>query len=164
MEDYIFSRYNIVYIDCTGFYNNTLNKINDLHIYKPSSRDIKKLIFHFIIRDLLYTSKIKKTKEKPVFFFRSNDFLKTDTTFIVQFINVVKMLKKLLPVPVLIFKDEEIFKKNNGNLKGLSEKIFNFYSTRDHSTKKLRKYLEVEEYYELIKVLGEVRSLKTLVN
>jgi hypothetical protein len=164
VDELILTKYNLVYINCTELYTDTFKKIQEVGLDKLTRKDTKKLIFHYVITDFLKISKIRKSKEKPVFFFYSDKFLDVNSSFLLEFINVIKMLKSFLPVPVLIFKNDTIFIKNNGELKGLNEKIYNFYSNRNHSVKKLRKYLETEEYYQLIEVLKDVGSIKTLVN
>jgi len=164
VDELILTKYNLVYINCTELYTDIFKKIQEVGLDKLTRKDTKKLIFHYIITDFLKISKIRKSKEKPVFFFYSDKFLDVNSSFLLEFINVIKMLKGFLPVPVLIFKNDSIFIKNNGELKGLNEKIYNFYSNRNHSVKKLRKYLETEEYYQLIEVLKDVGSIKTLVN
>lgn len=74
------------------------------------------------------------------------------------------MLKSYLPVPVLVLKNIDVLNNNCGHVKGLNEKIYNFYINRIPNVKKLKKYLENEEYYELINILGEAKHIKTLIN
>ncbi len=164
MEEHVHKEYNVVYINCTKFYSKIFSKINNEYGLNLKSKDLKKLIFHYLITDLLLVSKIKKSKEKPVFFFCSDEFSELNSSFFVEFLNVIKLVKSYLPVPVLIFKNSSFLTEKLGDIKGLNEKIYNFYFKRSHSIKKLKKYLEFGEYYDLIKILGEAKHIKTLVN
>lgn len=160
----VYKKYNLVYIDCTCFYSKIQTLIFQNYGNNLKKTDLKKLIFHYLITDLLLTSKIKRSKEKPIFFFCSDSFESNTAEYCVEFLKVLKLLKSYLPVPVLVIKNMAVLKEESGHFKGLNEKISNFYIKRNHNINKLKKYLKNEEYYELINILGEPKHIKTLIN
>lgn len=163
MRSFYIQRFNLLYIDCSDLIVNVYISILNLNIdvNTVSSKDLRKLIFHFIVRDLL---KRKGTKNKrPVYYFDKKFLLEfTDKKYIESFIFIIKHLKSLLPVPLILIDNDKIFNSKNGDIIGLSEKISHNFINSKKSTIKLRKYLENEEFYELIKALSDIKNIKHL--
>lgn len=163
VRNIIVAKYNLVYIDCSDLivnvYISILKQFTELD--KLKDRDLKKLIFHYVVTALI--SRNKHSSKRPVYFFNKIFLLEfTDKRYIKCFLSIIKHLKNLLPVPLIILENHNIFDNDNGELKGLNEKISNHYITNKSNTKKLRKYLQNEEFYELIKVLGNIKNIKQL--
>lgn len=163
MRNFYSQNYNLVYIDCNDLVLNVFLSINKLNIsldnLKP--RDFKKLVFHYVVEELLKKNKFKS--KRPVYFFNKT-FLASfcDKKYIECFLYSLKQLKNLLPVPVIFLENSDLFLKNNGDLKELEEKITNYYIKHKRSTYKLRKYLENEEFYELVNKLNDIKNIKLL--
>jgi len=85
-----------------------------------------------------------------------------DKRYVKCFVSIIKHLKTLLPVPLIFVNNDDIFINNNGELKDLNERVTNFYQNFKKSTAKLRKYLQSEEFYELVKVLNNIKNIKQL--
>lgn len=167
MERFAVKGYNIVYLNCSDFLNTIYNSICTLEINPDSlkDKDLKKLIFHFFVDLLLKKSKNKKFKEKPTYFIFKSAFKNIDNLKYAQcFSYVIKQLKNLLPIPILVLENDKIFESNNGELKGYNEKISSFYIKRKLGTYKLRKYLQAEEFYELVNTLQDIKNIHTLSN
>lgn len=162
MRSFDYGTYNLTYIDCSDLVVNVYLDICNLGLSadKAKGKDIKKLIFHFIIAELLKRN--KKLKFRPVFFIDKKILLEfTDKNYIKHFICVFKHIKSLLPVPMLILSDQNLF-KNEGEIKGYNERIYNHYLFNKKGTYRLRKYLESEEFYELIDKLSDIKNIKLL--
>jgi hypothetical protein len=154
--------YNLVYVDCSDLVVNVFLDICNLHISIETikDKDIKKLIFHFIVTELIKRN--KHLKHRPVFFIDKKILLEfTNKDYIKHFLYVFKHIKSLLPVPLLILNDQSMF-TNRGDLKGYNEKINNHYMFNKKGTYKLRKYLEMEEFYELVDKLADIKNIKLL--
>lgn len=156
------SDYNLVYIDCTDLvvnvYIDISKKFNDISTLKD--KDLKKLIFHYMVMSLFKKNKIKQ--KRPVYFFNRDIMLEfPDKRYIKCFIIIFKHLKTLLPAP-LIMLEEDIMKKSKGEIKGLNEKFTHYYMNSKKNTFKLRKYLDSEEFYDLIKALKDIKNIKSL--
>lgn len=163
MRNIIVSKYNLVYIDCSDLIINVYISIFKQFkgLDKLKDKDLKKLIFHHIVTALLKRN--KHSSRRPVYFINKIFLLEfADKRYVKCFISIIKHLKSLLPVPFIILENHNIFENDNGELKGLNEKISNHYITNKNSTLKLRKYLQNEEFYELIKVLGNIKNIKQL--
>lgn len=163
MRKIIISKYNLVYIDCSDLivnvYINIIKQFTELERLKD--KDIKKLIFHYIVTALL--SRNKNSSKRPVYFINKIFLLEfTDKRYVKCFISIIKHLQNLLPVPFIVLDNHNIFDNDKGELKGLNEKISSYYITKKSNTIKLRKYLQNEEFYELIKVLGNIKNIKQL--
>lgn len=157
-------QYNLIFIDCNYFLSSISHSISTLvEVDKLSKTDYKKLVLHYFLSELLSVSKRKTHKEKPVYCFTTT-FLKTlDEVYLNTLIAVIKKLKKILPLPILIIEEYKVLTNKNGEYKEVCEKISNFYTTRKIQTRKLKKYLELEEYYELIKVFNNVNNIKSIL-
>ena len=162
MRSFEYSTYNLTYVDCSDLVVNVyLDICNlDVSIDRIKSKDIKKLIFHFIVAALLKRN--KKLKSRPVFFIDKKILLEfTNKEYIKHFICVFRHLKSLLPVPMLIINDQNLF-QNEGEIKGYNERIYNHYMFNKKGTYRLRKYLESEDFYELIDKLTDIKNIKLL--
>lgn len=163
MRNIVIKKYNLIYIDCSDLivnvYITLLKQFTELE--KLKDKDLKKLIFHYIVTALL--SRNKHSTKRPVYFFNKQFLLEfTDKRYIKCFVSILKHLKSLLPVPLILLENQNIFANDNGELKGLNEKISNHYVNSKTSTVRLRKYLQNEEFYELIKVLDNIKNIKQL--
>ena len=163
MRNIIVTKYNLVYIDCSDLivdvYISIHKQFSDLD--KLKDKDIKKLIFHHVVTALL--SRNKYSSKRPVYFINKVFLLDfADKRYVKCFVSMIKHLKSLLPVPFIILENHNIFDNDNGELKGLNERISNHYITGKNNTLKLRKYLQNEEFYELVKVLGNIKNIKQL--
>lgn len=163
MRNFVYKEYNIVYIDCTDLVVKVYLEINklDIDLENIKDRDLKKLTFHFIVKELL--KKNKRLRERPVYYFNTNllnDFC--DKKYLKNLLGSLKHLKSLLPIPLIFVENDDIFVRNNGHLKGINEKISQHYIKHKKNTYKLRKYLESEEYYDLIKELCDIKNIKQL--
>jgi hypothetical protein len=158
--------HNLTYIDCSFFIEKIFESISELNVNVNSikEKDLRKLIFHYFIELLLKQGKNKSYKERPVYFIFKEDFLYQQNRFINAFTYVFKHIKKLLPVPLIVIENSNIFHSNNGELLGINNRIVNYYIKNKISTQRLRKYLEEESFYELIKVLQDVRNIKALLH
>lgn len=161
MRNFIFKNYNLNYIDCSDLIINIyiciLKEITDVSNLKD--KDLKKLVFHYLVKRFLEHN--KKSLKRPVFYFDKNVLLEfTDKRYIKCFLYIIKQLKGLLPIPILIINDQKIFTENTGHMKGLNEKISNHYIYTKKNTVKLRKYLQNEDFYELINVFKDINSIR----
>jgi len=152
-----------MYIDCSDLiinvYISILKQIPNINQLKD--KDLKKLIFHYIVISLL--KRKKRNNRRPVYFFNSTFFTEfVDKRYVKCFIMIIKHLKSLLPTPLILVEKEDLFKTDSGELKELNEKISNFYINNKRGTTQLRKYLRNEEFYELIKVLSNIKNIKQL--
>jgi hypothetical protein len=133
--------------------------VNDINTLKD--KDLKKLIFHYVITLIL--RKKKNSSKRPVYFFNKTFLMEfVDKRYVKCFVSIIKHLKTLLPVPLIFVNNDDIFINNNGELKDLNERVTNFYQNFKKSTAKLRKYLQSEEFYELVKVLNNIKNIKQL--
>ena len=158
--------HNLIYINCSQLIHKIYDSILELNLDLETikEKDLKKLIFHYFVEQLLKIGKSKKYTERPVYFIFKDDFIKYNSTFLNCFTYVFKHLKTLLPVPLILIENSQIFINNNGELKGLSERALNYYIRGKISTYKLRKYLEDENFYELVNVLKDVKNIKALLS
>jgi hypothetical protein len=161
---HIQSEYNLCYINCSTAVDLAYKNICNIGVSELSKSDLKKLLFHFIVIELLNISRGKKFTEKPVFFLYKKYLTELPYDVIEQSIVVIKLFKNYLPVPFIVLDDGNVFKKNKGELKELNERLVNFYIKRKHCTRKLRKFLQKEEFYELINILKDVNNIKTITN
>ena len=162
MRSFKYDAYNLTYVDCSDLVVNVFLDICRLNVSvdKAKGKDIKKLIFHFIVTDLIKRN--KGLKNRPVFYIDKKILLEfTNKEYIKHFICVFKHIKSLLPVPLLILNDQNMF-KNEGEIKGYNEKIHNHYLFSRKNTHRLRKYLESEEFYDLIDKLTDIKNIKLL--
>lgn len=161
MRNITVKEYNLTYIDCSDLIINTYISINKdiFEIKKLKDKDLKKLIFHYLVKSFI--SRNKQTKKRPVYFFNKK-FIEefTDKRYIKCFLIIIKSLKSMVPIPIVILENQDIFSQNNGELKGLNERISNHYFTSRKNTIKLRKYLENEDFYELTKAFKDINNIK----
>lgn len=155
--------YNLLYIDCSGIVLDTVENIAALSIEKLNTSDIKKLTFHFFIKFILEKSKKKRKSLRPVYYIFSDSLKMLDDNYYQIFKYVIKQLNSMVPVPIIVLDDVNIFVKNNGSLKELNEKMSDYYIKRKVSSRKLNKYVNKEEYYELTKVLNDVSNIALLL-
>jgi len=158
--------YNLVFLNCNDVVDYILKNLTylDLNLDLLPKKDLKKLTLHYFLMFIFKLSKDKEHKEKPVYYLTLDMFKGIDNkNFIESIIFTFKKLKSLLPVPLIILNDYNILKSKNGEYKGVCEKLVNFYINRKIETKKLKKYLETEEYYELIKVFKDIINIKTIL-
>lgn len=163
MRSFTNKEYNLVYIDASDLIVNVylmiFKHVCDINTLKD--KDLKKLIFHYVITLIL--RKNKNSSKRPVYFFNKTLLMEfVDKRYIKCFVSIIKHLKTLLPVPLIFVNNDDIFINNNGELKDLNERITNFYQNFKKSTAKLRKYLQSEEFYELVKVLNNIKNIKQL--
>lgn len=162
MRKFEYKEYNLVYVDCSDLVVNVYLDILklDVSIENIKSKDVKKLIFHFLVVELL--KRCKQLKYRPIFYIDKKILIEfTNKEYVKHFISVFKHIKSLLPVPLLILGDQNLF-KNQGEIKGYNEKIFNHYMFNRKGTYRLRKYLEIEEFYELVDKLTDIKNIKLL--
>jgi hypothetical protein len=154
-------KYNIIYIDCSDLIINTYISIlrDFLDINKLKDKDLKKLIFHYIVKSFI--SRNKHSTKRPVYFFNRKFIAEfTDKRYIKCFLIIIKNLKSLIPVPIILIDNENLFSQNRGELKGLNEKITSYYLNSNKNTIKLRKYLKNEDFYELIEAFKDINNIK----
>jgi len=162
VKKYSAKNHNIVYYDCSSFSTNIFADILNLGLNPTDLRekDLKKLILHFFVEQILTLSKNKTLKNRPVYVVFTDSLSNiTSKKYLKNFLLVFKHLKRLLPIPLIMVQNDSIFIKQNGEFTGLNEKISSFY-LKDRDTTKLRKYVNKEEYYSLIKTLEDVKNLK----
>lgn len=156
-------KYNIVFIDCSFFIANIYHSIVQLiEGINVNDKDFNKLLMHFFITELLNKSKKKTFKERPVYIFYSKGIKNISCKrYLKSFIYTLKKLRTLLPVPILVI-EEDIFKVKNGDYKEVCERVNNFYYSRKFNSRKLKEFLEIGEYYELIKVFNNIINIKSI--
>lgn len=163
MRSFYFEKYNLNYIDCSDIVINVYLSIHNmgLDVGKLKDKDLKKLIFHFIVKSLLKRSRSKR--KRPVYFLYKNFIQEfVDKRYVKSFLYIIDHLRKLLPVPIVLIESVKIFDSHNGDLIGLNEKIASKYINGNKSTVKLRKYLEAQEFYDLIEALSDINNIKHL--
>jgi hypothetical protein len=158
--------YNLAYIDISDFveriYSNILNL--DIGIKNLPKKDLRKLTLHYFISNLYRVTKKKKYIEKPVYFLNMESFKSINNEpYIKSLIYTIKKLKSLLPIPIIVLNNFDKLVVSGGDFKGLCEKMENFYTKRQFNTKSLKKYLETEDFYELISIFKDVVNIKTLL-
>lgn len=158
--------HNLIYVDCNDVvdyvYKNLVGL--ELEIDTLPKKDLRKLTIHYFLTYIFKKSKNKDFTEKPVYFLIFQTFKNIQSkSFMDSVVYAFKKLKSLLPVPLVVIDNYGILKNKNGEYKGLSEKMMNFYINRKIETKKLKKYLKTEEYYELIKVFKDIVNIKTIL-
>jgi hypothetical protein len=163
VRNFIIPEYNITYIDCSDLVVEVYLEVCKMKVPLCDiiDKDLKKLTFHYIVKELL--KKNKRLKGRPVYFFNIkfiNEFC--EKKYIKNFLYSLKHLKSLLPIPLIFIDNDDIFLKNNGHLKGLNERITSHYTKHKKNTYKLRKYLESEDFYDLIKELSDIKNIKQL--
>ena len=156
--------YNLIFIDCNYFLDSISYSITTLvDIDKLSKTDYKKLILHYFLSELLSLSKRKNYREKPVYCLTTTFLKSLEGRYLDALITVIKKLKKILPLPLLIVEDYKVLTNKNGEYKEVCEKISNFYTNRKIQARALKRYLELEGYYELIKVFNNVNNIKSIL-
>lgn len=154
-----------MFIDCKKQVDKIYSDISDLglELEKLPNKDLKKLTLHYFVTNVFLKRNKRLEKEKPVYYINSNYLSCIEDKRYLDSLNyVVKKLNQLLPVP-LITLDPSILKRKNGDYKGLCEKMLNLYVNRKIETKKLKRFLEVEEYYELMSAFKDIVNIKTVV-
>lgn len=154
--------YNLGYINCSDVVSKIVKDIAMLNLDSLKVADLKKLTFHYFINFLLEKSRNREMGYRPVYFVFNESLKALDNNYLLIFKYVIQQLKTMLPVPIIVLDDVDIFSKNNGALREINEKMSNFYVKRKISLRKLNKYINKEEYYELIKVLKDASNIALL--
>lgn len=154
-------QYNLVYIDLSEIFIDAFNCVNIFRIHNISDRDLKKLAFHFVVKNLLCNFKQENIKEKVVFFTYENYLNTLEIRIKKIIVYILNTLKQTIPIPVVTIENKSIFNIKNGNLKELNERCSYYYLKVNRSTRKLNKYLELNQFYELQGILKDLNNTKT---
>jgi hypothetical protein len=158
-------QHNVTFFRLKAIFEKILDQISDLELSSLKKTDQKKLLLHFFICNLLEIKSRSRNSSRMVFFLYKEDlFYLTRAIDTDIFTSVIKRIKSKVPVPFLIL-DNDIFDVNlTGELKGVLEKISNYFIKRSCNAVSLKKYLMREGFQDLIKTLDAPKNINTLIN